>query len=103
MDEILARLRQQYHDQLAERLERLKALFASPLSSEEVDETRLLAHALAGSGGTYGYPRVSQLAAQLEEGEVASLAAHAQALMAELERVLRVPPESGEEPASAGP
>jgi len=39
----------------------------SSWSSKKLNELKLLAHRLAGSGGSYGFPKLSQLSSDLEQ------------------------------------
>lgn len=69
-DELLAELAEQFRLSLRERLETMRALVAR-LDGDRTDrETLVLVHrhfhGLAGLGGTYGFPRVSEIAAAAE-------------------------------------
>ncbi len=54
---------EEFVDGLSDRIVHLKLAF------EELDwgQLRTLAHRLKGAGGSYGYPEISQLAAQMEQ------------------------------------
>jgi chemotaxis protein histidine kinase CheA len=69
-DELLAELAAQFRTSLRERLETMRALVAR-LDGDRADrETLILVHrhfhGLAGLGGTYGFPRVSEISAAAE-------------------------------------
>jgi chemotaxis protein histidine kinase CheA len=69
-DELLAELAGQFRASLRDRLETMRTLVAR-LDGDRADrETLVLVHrhfhGLAGLGGTYGFPRVSEIAAAAE-------------------------------------
>lgn len=86
-----------YQGSLAEKREALQALLAkAEWSSAEEAELRGIAHKLAGSAATYGFPAVGGAAAVVEEGEAPALRGLLPPLMAALERAL-----AGYDPAEA--
>jgi HPt (histidine-containing phosphotransfer) domain-containing protein len=88
-------LRRLYRDALRIRLEALAAsrsVLVSAETGQEVDAASLsvadaataarrIAHALRGSGGTYGFPEVTQAAAAVEDATPAQLVGRLDALM----------------------
>lgn len=69
-DEFLAELSEQFRTGALARLETMRALVAHFDEDRSDRETMILIHrhfhGLAGLGGTYGYPRVSEIAADVE-------------------------------------
>lgn len=93
----LGDLKTWYQGSLAEKREALQALLAKgSWSSAEEAELRGLAHKLAGSAATYGFPAVGGAAAVVEEGEPPALRSLMPPLMAALDRAL-----AGYDPAAA--
>jgi len=76
-------LARQFHERLAERATALEAardgLDRDP---EARGRVRALAHALKGSGGTYGFPEISAAAGALEQADDGALAGRLDALLA---------------------
>jgi len=64
------------------------AKLRSALDSGDYAMVRLLGHQMAGTGGGYGFPAISDIGAALEECALASDAARMQAGIAELDRYL---------------
>lgn len=71
MDDVLAELWEQHRGPALERVdvieEAISALLAGRLDAEACGAARAAAHKIRGSAGTYGFPRASELAAELEE------------------------------------
>jgi len=88
MDEQFKLLRQRYRERAGERLLALdRALAAGDCAAAEN-----IAHKLAGSGASFGFPQVSQLAEPLElaanaGADIADLRHLAEPLLAELGRI----------------
>jgi HPt (histidine-containing phosphotransfer) domain-containing protein len=62
-------LREKFRERLTSYRERLiegLTLFAKDPSEDAVRKLRSVAHELAGAGGTFGYPELSELASELE-------------------------------------
>ncbi len=66
-------LREQYARQLPEKLASLRRAFAESEDKAALKALRRGAHGLAGSGTTFGYPRVSEAARSLEQLAAAAL------------------------------
>ena len=66
--EALRELRREYHAESATRVAELQRGLAALAAGDERAETDLavLCHRLAGSGGAYGFPRVSTAAREME-------------------------------------
>lgn len=83
-------LRSWYREQLAARIEALEAA-AGALREGSAGEARgtirRIAHALRGSGGTYGFPRITEAAAEIEEAGDHELSAYLERLLAILREV----------------
>jgi len=63
-------LKSWYREQLLARIEALEAAasaFGEEPSAETAATMRRIAHSLRGSGGTYGFPRITEVAAEVEE------------------------------------
>ncbi|MBI2213397.1 MAG: Hpt domain-containing protein [Acidobacteria bacterium] len=70
-DELMAELTEQFRASTIERLSAMRSLLAQ-LGAERGDKATLAAihrhfHGLAGLGGTYGFPLISEIAADAEE------------------------------------
>lgn len=61
MSDVFEALREKFRERCARELARLSE------PDLAVEELRVLAHGLAGAGGTFGFPEVSAAAADLEE------------------------------------
>jgi len=66
--EALRELRREYHAESPARVAELRRVLAALAGGEERAETELtmLCHRLAGSGGAYGFPKVSVAAREME-------------------------------------
>ncbi len=64
MNEALAALRQRFVARCVGDLARLRDLAKGDLASSELQE---LAHSLAGAAGTFGFPRVSEVAGRVDD------------------------------------
>ncbi|MCA9706391.1 MAG: Hpt domain-containing protein, partial [Myxococcales bacterium] len=67
--DLMQRLRARYLASLPEKLERLESLRAQLEQGDEaaVEPLRVLAHRLAGSGASYGWPEISEAGERLEQ------------------------------------
>ncbi|QAU23547.1 diguanylate cyclase [Dyella sp. M7H15-1] len=59
-------LQEQYAKQLPDKLDAMKQAFDDGQNLESLRQLRFIAHGLAGSGATFGMPRISELARQIE-------------------------------------
>ncbi len=70
-DEILAELRAAYAVSLVTRVDEIlravRAVVAEPTSASSLGALRSLAHRLAGTAGSYGFPALSELGAAIED------------------------------------
>jgi HPt (histidine-containing phosphotransfer) domain-containing protein len=64
VNEALAALRQRFVARCVGDLARLRDLAKGDLASSELQE---LAHSLAGAAGTFGFPRVSEVAGRVDD------------------------------------
>jgi len=87
VQDFIAELRPKYLELLATHLRDLHALIP-PLSPDQAGRLRLTAHTLAGSGGTYGYLQLSELALAVEEAPESELWSRSRTLVAEIERAI---------------
>jgi HPt (histidine-containing phosphotransfer) domain-containing protein len=88
----LERLRERFRDRAARELSDLRRWSAEPAAHES--EIRALVHRLAGAAGTFGFQRLSDVAAKAEDALVTTAADQSEAIEAvieELERVGRRP------------
>jgi HPt (histidine-containing phosphotransfer) domain-containing protein len=74
---------EEFIDGLTVRLEELKAAYAQL----DFEQLATLAHRLKGAGGSYGYPDISQLCANLEQQFRAHDAANFDTQLAQLEQL----------------
>ena len=72
----------QFVDGLSERLETM----LQAIHTQDFEQLLTAAHQLKGSGGGYGYPVLTQLAAELEQKARANSLEGCQAALAEIER-----------------
>lgn len=85
MDESLKEI---YRQSLPERIQELEAAAATVTTDTASSErARRIAHALRGSGGTYGFPEVSHAAAAVEDATETELPGHLRELLALLRRI----------------
>ena len=84
-------LKKWYRAGLATRIEALKAarreLDGSP---EPIDSVRRIAHTLRGSGATYGFPEITEAAADLEDSTPEKFTEHLENLLKTIEEVCAV-------------
>ena len=92
----IAALRRRFVERTAREREQiallLQDLCAGIPSDERLTELRCIAHGLAGAGGTFGFPAISDAAGRVEElcmaGRADDLAEALEELMAELARIV---------------
>src|SRR5262245_57207256 len=91
-------LRMWYRQGLAARITALEtaAMLWRERPQETLDAVRRIAHALKGSGGTYGFPEISQAAQALEEAPAEAVESH----LSHLLEVLRQAAGGEAEPAA---
>ena len=98
IDQRLLRLRKSYGATLHERVERLQQTIRNIRPNDEkrnpasLEEARALAHSVAGSAATFGYPQVGQIARALEyrlQDIIASRAGIGKNDLAEIEELLQ--------------
>jgi DNA-binding response OmpR family regulator len=80
-------LRQQYTDSLQDRLDSLKSLVKELRAGkvEALEQIRMIAHSLYGSGTTFGFPEITAASAKVEHASEAEMTRH----LAELAVVLK--------------
>jgi CheY-like chemotaxis protein len=85
-----------YRQALGARIAELEAAHTQ-LASEPVAavQVRRVAHALRGSGGTYGFPEISEAAAAVEDAPVTTLAAEVDALLIVLRGIAQPADDGG--------
>ncbi|MBK5258209.1 MAG: Hpt domain-containing protein [Thermoanaerobaculia bacterium] len=93
MDHELDELRREFLAEAEEKVREMQTALDGDASSEALERLSYLAHQLKGSGGSYGYQRISADAAEIEkavESGDGSLAAkvkqHVENLRAEIDR-----------------
>jgi len=67
VDHELNELRREFLDEAREKVEEMQALLDGGSASQSLDRLAYLAHQLKGSGGSYGYQRISDDATELEK------------------------------------
>ena len=67
VDQELDALRKEFLEEAAEKVREIESTLSLERSSETLDRLTYLAHQLKGSGGSYGYQRISADAAELEK------------------------------------
>ena len=86
-------LQQQYREALVDRseaLERsLQALKTGGRSVKSIESIRQIAHALQGSGGTYGYPEITAAAKTVNEADQPQIEEAVSQLLNVLQTVMR--------------
>ena len=80
-------LKRYYRENLGPRIEALETAAAALPDPASAEAARRLAHTLKGSGGTYGFPEVTEVAARAEAAPAAELEAAIAALVEVLRRV----------------
>jgi HPt (histidine-containing phosphotransfer) domain-containing protein len=73
VDHELDELKREFLAEADEKVREIQAVLAEAQSKESLERLAYLAHQLKGSGGSYGYQRISQEAAAIEQA-VESLA-----------------------------
>lgn len=67
VDHELNELRREFLDEAREKVIEIESALEQTFSPEAIDRLTYLAHQLKGSGGSYGYQRISTDAAELEK------------------------------------
>ncbi len=83
-------LRSDYIRGLSERVDALTAIVQknSVLGGEDREAVRKLSHSLKGSGGTYGFPEISEAAALVEESSESNISKASDDLIQLLNRII---------------
>jgi chemotaxis protein histidine kinase CheA len=66
VDRELEALKREFLTEAKAKVEEIAAMTSGPRDSESLDRLAYLAHQLKGSGGSYGYARISDDAAEIE-------------------------------------
>jgi HPt (histidine-containing phosphotransfer) domain-containing protein len=66
VDHELDELRREFLDEARQKTDEMEAVLGNGESRDSLDRLAYLAHQLKGSGGSYGYQRISTSAAELE-------------------------------------
>jgi len=85
-EELLRALRVAYVARLGDKIAAFEAALATG-GEASVAEIQRMAHALRGSGGSYGYPQISLAAGDVEDAESAAVVVTTQRLLAVLRSV----------------
>lgn len=67
VDHELNELRREFLDEAREKISEMQVALSDAASTESLERLAYLAHQLKGSGGSYGYQRISDDAAELEK------------------------------------
>lgn len=67
VDHELNELRREFLDEAREKVSEIESVLERAPAAEAIDRLTYLAHQLKGSGGSYGYQRISTDAAELEK------------------------------------
>jgi len=67
VDHELNELKKEFLQEAADKTREIESMLTVDLSSQTLDRLAYLAHQLKGSGGSYGYQRISDNAAELEK------------------------------------
>lgn len=67
VDHELNELKREFLDEAREKIDEMQSAIDSGSSAESFERVAYLAHQLKGSGGSYGYQRISTDAAELEK------------------------------------
>jgi chemotaxis protein histidine kinase CheA len=67
VDHELNELKREFLDEAREKVDEMQSVLAKVTEQESLDRLAYLAHQLKGSGGSYGYQRISTDAAELEK------------------------------------
>jgi hypothetical protein len=90
VDYELNELRREFLDEARGKVDEMQSAIAAGKSRETLDRLAYLAHQLKGSGGSYGYQRISADAAELEKavesGDGADLSRYVTSLRTEIDR-----------------
>lgn len=94
VDHELNELRREFLDEARDKVSEMHSAVNAGRSVAALDRLAYLAHQLKGSGGSYGYQRISEDAAGLEKAiqeqrEDADLAGYVENLRAEIERAAK--------------
>lgn len=99
----MATLRQVYRERLPQRmavLEQFMRQCNGALTVEQLEAARLVAHSLAGSGGTYGFAEISRHARALEKEILEGRERYVYKLTAEAEALLKACQDALQHPAA---
>jgi len=66
VDRELEELKREFLTEAKAKVQEIAAMTGGPRNSESLDRLAYLAHQLKGSGGSYGYARISDEAAEIE-------------------------------------
>lgn len=100
VDQELDALKKEFLEEAAEKVREIESTLARERNSETLDRVTYLAHQLKGSGGSYGYQRISDDATELEkafeslatgetrDGIDEAIRAHVRALHDEIDQAL---------------
>jgi HPt (histidine-containing phosphotransfer) domain-containing protein len=91
VDYELNELKREFLDEAREKVDEMESALARVREREVLDRLAYLAHQLKGSGGSYGYQRISTDAAELEKAvesgsPAASMQRYVMSLRAEIDR-----------------
>ena len=67
VDHELNELKREFLDEARDKVTEMQGVLEQPPNAESLDRLTYLAHQLKGSGGSYGYQRISTDAAELEK------------------------------------
>ncbi len=85
---VVTRLKLRYVESLADKVAALRRLRLSLELNDSVEGARRIAHQLAGSAGTYGWPELGQVARAVSDAPRPELSAALDALLSALERIV---------------
>ena len=90
VDYELNELRREFLDEARGKVDEMQSAIAGGKTPETLERLAYLAHQLKGSGGSYGYQRISADAAELEKavesGDGADLSRYVTSLRSEIDR-----------------
>ena len=67
VDHELDELKREFLDEARDKVQEMQSALEQNVTSDSIDRLTYLAHQLKGSGGSYGYQRISTDAAELEK------------------------------------
>lgn len=86
VDHELNELRREFLDEAREKVSEMQSALADRANEQSLERLAYLAHQLKGSGGSYGYQRISDDAAELEKSVETLTAAQQPPAESQLER-----------------